>query len=207
MSYIGHHDVSFEQVTDHWGESAICWCWGCPWGSCLAASQAKHCRGTHVCISATISHNNMVNYHTHQRLVHLWPKTCVFLSVFLFLYYSYMAKIHFCTEEFNFLDSPQSRPVAPHECFFFKCSGCIQIRDLMEIIILPSNMTGVQDSTGIWAFKVKLPDHNFEILLLVDFRCSYIRQSLDWGHVWWKHPNLRWIPHRTISARFENKTM
>ena len=40
-----------------------------------------------------------------------------FFVRFPLLYYSYVAKIHFCTEEFNFLDSPQSHPVAPHDNF------------------------------------------------------------------------------------------
>ena len=55
-----------------------------PGESCLAASRAEHCWGTHLCISTTIGHNKMVQFQTHQLLVYFWPKTCVFLSVFLF---------------------------------------------------------------------------------------------------------------------------
>ena len=81
------------------------------------------------------------------------------------------------------------------------------MQDFTEIMIFPSNMTRVQDSTGIWAFKVKLPDHNFKTVPLLDFGCSYVRQSLESGHVWWQNKNFHWILHRNISAGFENKTI
>ena len=48
------------------------------------------------------------------------------------------------------------------------------MRDSIEIMMLQSNTTSVQDLTGIRAFKAKLPNHNFKIFLLLDFGCSYM---------------------------------
>ena len=115
----------------------------------------------------------MVNFHTHQRLAHLLAEDIRFVVRFPLLYYSYVAKFHFCTEEFNIFYSPQSCRVVPQDCFF-KSSGCIEMQNLIEIMMLQSNTTGVQDLTGIQAFKAKLPNHNLKISLLLDFGCPYM---------------------------------
>ena len=59
------------------------------------------------CMSAIVGHKTMVNCHTHQRVARFLAKDMRFVVRFVFLYYSYVAKIHFCTEEFNVLDSPK----------------------------------------------------------------------------------------------------
>ena len=126
VSHRGHQDDYFAPVAPHWGESAIRLCLGCPRGSSPAGSRAKHRQGTHVFISATIGHNKMVNFHTHQRLAHFWSKTCVFLSVFLFCTIPTWPKSTFVQRNSMFWIPPKVAVYHPKTVFLnsadvFKC--------------------------------------------------------------------------------------
>ena len=192
---------------DQRGDYAIHRWWCCPWGSSPAVSRAEHRRGTHFCMSATIGPQRMVKIHTHQRLARFFGKIHAFFCPFCVFVLFLRGKNPLLYRGIQYFGFPESDSVAPRDCFSFKSRGCIQMRELTKSMILSSNMTTVQDSTGIWAFKVKSPDHNFKIDPLLEFGCSYIHQSLNSGHALWQNQNVHWILHRNKSAGFENETI
>ena len=135
-----------------------------------------------------------------------WLKKCVCSSVFSFFTIPTWQKSTFVQRNSMFWVPPKLHR-STVRLFFFQIQWMYSDAGFYGDYDFPSNMTGVKDSMGIWPFKVKLLDHSFKIVSMFDFGRSYVRQSLDAGHVWWQNQNLRSIPHCNISAEFDNTTV
>ena len=95
-------DTTFEPFRNLRGQHVIHRCWCCPRGSSPVASWAGWCRSSPIFESATCASKNWHLFTDHQRLGSFLVQDMHFFHLFHFLYYSYVGKTPFCTEEFNY---------------------------------------------------------------------------------------------------------